>query len=99
MEHGGGGDVVQTVAERIRRASGASYVVVIDMHGRRHSHPLPALRSAGSARSAAEAAEATGVSRATAQRYLSYLVKEGTVPLELRYGTNGRPEHRYRIAH
>ncbi|MEU5599899.1 response regulator [Streptomyces sp. NPDC020298] len=58
-----------------------------------------ALRSARTALSAAEAAEATGVSRATAQRYLSYLVKEGMVRLELRYGTNGRPEHRYRIAH
>ncbi|MFF2808966.1 ATP-binding protein [Streptomyces sp. NPDC058000] len=43
MEYGGGGDVVQTVAERIRRASGASYVVVIDLHGIRHSHPIPAL--------------------------------------------------------
>ncbi|MCX3058668.1 response regulator [Streptomyces beihaiensis] len=58
-----------------------------------------ALRTARRALSAAEAAEATGVSRATAQRYLSYLAKEGTVRLELRYGTNGRPEHRYRIAH
>ncbi|MFJ9539227.1 response regulator [Streptomyces sp. NPDC101225] len=57
-----------------------------------------ALRAAQRALSAAEAAEATGVSRATAQRYLSYLAKEGTVRLELRYGTNGRPEHRYRIA-
>jgi two-component system CitB family sensor kinase len=43
MEDGGGDDVVQTVAERIRRASGASYVVVIDLHGMRHSHPIPAL--------------------------------------------------------
>ncbi|KUN09470.1 histidine kinase [Streptomyces yokosukanensis] len=43
MEYGGGGDVVQTVAERIRRASGASYVVVIDLRGVRHSHPIPAL--------------------------------------------------------
>ncbi|MGW0999041.1 response regulator [Streptomyces sp. NPDC002520] len=57
-----------------------------------------ALLTAHTALSAAEAAEATGVSRATAQRYLSYLVKEGAVRLELRYGTNGRPEHRYRIA-
>ncbi|MEV6008866.1 response regulator [Streptomyces sp. NPDC051976] len=56
-----------------------------------------ALRASRSALSAAEAAEATGVSRATAQRYLSYLVKEGTARLELRYGTNGRPEHRYLI--
>ncbi|MBN0047161.1 sensor histidine kinase [Streptomyces actuosus] len=43
MEYGGGGDVVQTVAERIRRASAASYVVVIDLKGVRHSHPIPAL--------------------------------------------------------
>ncbi|MES4887812.1 sensor histidine kinase [Streptomyces sp. NPDC096012] len=43
MERGGGGDVVRTVAERMRRASGASYVVVIDLHGVRHSHPIPAL--------------------------------------------------------
>ncbi|MEU6221785.1 sensor histidine kinase [Streptomyces sp. NPDC047022] len=43
MEHGGGRNVVQTVAERIRRTSGASYVVVIDLHGVRHSHPMPAL--------------------------------------------------------
>jgi two-component system CitB family sensor kinase len=43
MEYGGSGDIVQTVAERIRKASGASYVVVIDLHGIRHSHPDPEL--------------------------------------------------------
>ncbi|MGW2524896.1 ATP-binding protein [Streptomyces sp. NPDC001617] len=43
MAHGGGDGLVQTVAERIRKASGASYVVVIDLHGIRHSHPDPAL--------------------------------------------------------
>ncbi|MFJ6836021.1 ATP-binding protein [Streptomyces sp. NPDC091209] len=43
MQYGGGGDVVQTVAERIRGASGASYVVVIDLKGIRHSHPVPGL--------------------------------------------------------
>ncbi|MBC9729504.1 response regulator [Streptomyces sp. TRM68367] len=58
-----------------------------------------ALRGARGALSAAEAAELTGVSRATAQRYLSYLVREGLVRLELRYGATGRPEHRYRIVH
>jgi response regulator of citrate/malate metabolism len=58
-----------------------------------------ALRTAHDALSASEAAELTGVSRATAQRYLSYLVKEGMVRLELRYGTTGRPEHRYRAVH
>ncbi|MFB7712851.1 response regulator [Streptomyces sp. NPDC056105] len=58
-----------------------------------------ALRSAHDALSASEVAELTGVSRATAQRYLSYLVKEGMVRLELRYGATGRPEHRYRVVH
>jgi response regulator of citrate/malate metabolism len=58
-----------------------------------------ALRAATGALSAAEAAELTGVSRATAQRYLSYLVREGLVRLELRYGATGRPEHLYRIVH
>jgi two-component system CitB family sensor kinase len=43
VAHGGGDGIVQTVAERIRKASGASYVVVIDLHGIRHSHPDPAL--------------------------------------------------------
>ncbi|MGW4975708.1 response regulator transcription factor [Streptomyces mirabilis] len=66
-----------------------------------HSAPTLALlheavRSARRDVSAAEAAELTGVSRATAQRYLSYLVREGMVRLELRYGATGRPEHRYR---
>ena len=44
---------------------------------------------------AAEVADATGVSRATAQRYLSDLSRSGRVALSLRYGTTGRPEHRY----
>jgi serine phosphatase RsbU (regulator of sigma subunit)/PAS domain-containing protein/anti-sigma regulatory factor (Ser/Thr protein kinase) len=35
--------VVQTVAQRIATESGASYVVVIDLHRIRHSHPDPAL--------------------------------------------------------
>lgn len=66
-----------------------------------HSAPTLALvrdavRSAQRDLSAAEVAEATGVSRATAQRYLSYLVREGLARLELRYGATGRPEHRYR---
>jgi response regulator of citrate/malate metabolism len=66
-----------------------------------HSAPTLALvrdavRTAKRDLSAAEVAELTGVSRATAQRYLSYLVREGLARLELRYGTTGRPEHRYR---
>lgn len=55
-----------------------------------------AVRGADRGLSAHEVAEATGVSRATAQRYLSYLARESLVRLELRYGAAGRPEHRYR---
>ena len=51
------------------------------------------LRAAADAVTAVEVAEATGVSRATAQRYLSDLARDGHVRLTLRYGTTGRPEH------
>ncbi|MDH6133318.1 two-component system CitB family sensor kinase [Kitasatospora sp. MAA4] len=43
MADGGDGGVVQSVAGRIGTASGAAYVVVIDLHGIRHSHPHPDL--------------------------------------------------------
>jgi response regulator of citrate/malate metabolism len=46
--------------------------------------------------SATEVADRAGISRATAQRYLSYLAKHGVVELRLRYGGPGRPEQRYR---
>jgi response regulator of citrate/malate metabolism len=45
--------------------------------------------------SAAEVADMVGISRATAQRYLTYLERHGVVRLQLRYGSTGRPEHRY----
>jgi len=38
------------------------------------------------------------MSRATAQRYLSHLHEMGRVEIRLRYGSGGRPEHRYRWA-
>lgn len=45
--------------------------------------------------SAAEVAERVGISRATAQRHLAALATRGQVEVRLRYGTTGRPEHRY----
>ncbi|MCA4133682.1 response regulator [Arthrobacter sp. M4] len=51
----------------------------------------------GAQYSAAEVAERVGVSRATAQRYLSSLADDGAVEIQLRYGTTGRPEHRYGV--
>jgi response regulator of citrate/malate metabolism len=69
-----------------------------------HSAPtlalvLDAVRDAGRDLSAAEVATSVGISRPTAQRYLSYLVQHGILRLQLRYGNTGRPEHRYTARH
>lgn len=45
--------------------------------------------------SAESAAEAAGVSRATAQRRLASMARQGIVQVRLRYGATGRPEHFY----
>jgi len=47
--------------------------------------------------SASDVAAAVGVSRTTAQRALTQLEQSGVLRLELRYGTTGRPEHRYAV--
>lgn len=44
---------------------------------------------------AGELATRIGVSRPTAQRYLADLAADGTLRVELRYGSTGRPEHLY----
>lgn len=54
-----------------------------------------ALRSSEEPMTAQAIADAVGVSRATAQRYLADLARAGRVHLGLRYGATGRPEHRY----
>ncbi|MEU8359605.1 response regulator [Nonomuraea sp. NPDC048882] len=54
------------------------------------------LREAGRDLSAAEAAELTGLSRVSARRYLEHLCAVGQAEFRPRYGTAGRPEHRYR---
>jgi response regulator of citrate/malate metabolism len=56
-----------------------------------------AVRAADHGVSAAEVATQVGISRPTAQRYLSYLAEHGIVRLRMRYGSTGRPEHRYDI--
>ncbi|MDF5753397.1 response regulator [Spongiactinospora sp. TRM90649] len=55
-----------------------------------------ALRGNGPDLSAAEAAALTGLSRVSARRYLEYLCVTGRAELRPKYGTAGRPEHRYR---
>lgn len=46
---------------------------------------------------ASEIASALGISRATAQRYLSQMADRQLVLLELQYGTAGRPINNYRL--
>lgn len=53
------------------------------------------LRAAGTDLSAVETAERVGVSRVSARRYLEHLTRAGQVTLRPRYGSAGRPEHRY----
>lgn len=56
-----------------------------------------ALRAVDGDLSASEVAERTGIARVTARRYLEYLCGDGRVALRLRYGSGGRPEHRYHL--
>ena len=56
---------------------------------------LAAVAEAEDELSVVEVAETVGISRATAQRYLSQLAQGGLIRLSLRYGARGRPEHRY----
>lgn len=67
--------------------------------GRRLAPTLQAVLDAVTARgvdvSAQEISTAIGVSRTTAQRALTQLEQSGLLRLELRYGSTGRPEHRY----
>jgi response regulator of citrate/malate metabolism len=55
-----------------------------------------ALGEAGDTMSATECAEAVGISRVSARRYLEHFVTVGVAEVSLRYGSTGRPERRYR---
>jgi two-component system CitB family response regulator len=59
---------------------------------------VQALGRARSGLPAVAVAEAAGVSRVTARRYLDHLCQQGRAELTMRYGAPGRPEHRYRLA-
>src|SRR5438128_1275501 len=58
---------------------------------------IQVLGRAQSGLAAAAVAEAAGVSRVTARRYLDHLCQLGRAELAMRYGGPGRPEHRYQL--
>lgn len=43
LDASGCGDTIQQIATQVTQATGASYVVIIDMNRVRHSHPIPEL--------------------------------------------------------
>lgn len=53
------------------------------------------LQASSEPRTASEVAAELGLSRPTAQRYLADLAAAGRADVTLRYGSAGRPEHRY----
>ena len=58
---------------------------------------VQALSQSQSGLAATTVADAAGVSRVTARRYLDHLCQLGKAELTMRYGGPGRPEHRYRL--
>ncbi|MEA5454684.1 response regulator [Sinomonas sp. JGH33] len=90
------GTLDQSAVDRARRALLGARDAAAPSRARSGTEAavLDALAS-GELLSAAEVAAVVGVSRATAQRYLSALADDGSVEIQLRYGATGRPEHRY----
>jgi response regulator of citrate/malate metabolism len=95
------GEIDQREVDRLfglmRRGGSAGAALPKGRSGPTAEQIVNALREAGEGLSAAEVAGRVGISRATAQRYLSALARAEDVRLELRYGATGRPEHRYRL--
>ncbi len=59
---------------------------------------LKFIEAKGSSVSANDVSDQLGLSRATAQRYLSQMVENGQLELTLQYGATGRPIHIFRIS-
>jgi response regulator of citrate/malate metabolism len=95
------GEIDQREVDRLfnlmRRGGSVGAALPKGRSGPTAEHIVDALRDAGQGLSAVEVAQRVGISRATAQRYLSALARSEDVRLELRYGATGRPEHRYRL--
>jgi response regulator of citrate/malate metabolism len=81
-----------------RRPAGAPAILLPKGHSSATAQlVLDALSESSEPLSASAVSERVGISRATAQRYLTSLAETGRVRLNLRYGTTGRPEHRFEL--
>lgn len=94
-----GGDTDQDTIGRARRALlAAEGSTASGGRAPTEAAVLDALTSADADMSAPEVAARVGISRATAQRYLAALARDGSATVSLSYGSTGRPEHRFRAA-
>jgi response regulator of citrate/malate metabolism len=93
------GDVEQEDVDRLYAAFGVAPEQTLPKNLNRPTLDLVVryLREHLELASAQEVGQGTGLSRGTARRYLEYLESQGRAELELRYGSAGRPEHRYRL--
>jgi response regulator of citrate/malate metabolism len=90
---------VDRLFDLIRGPAGAAAIALPKGHSAATANlVLEALAAADGPLSASDVSERVGISRATAQRYLTSLADAGKIRLNLRYGTAGRPEHRYDVS-
>ncbi|HXH34844.1 MAG TPA: response regulator [Plantibacter sp.] len=87
----------ETIERSLRILHSGDTSIVTRSRSATETAVLDALADAAGEHSAAEIAAIVGISRATAQRYLAGLATRNLVTTQLRYGTTGRPEHRYSI--
>jgi response regulator of citrate/malate metabolism len=80
------------------RLAAADQATIDELYRLLRSGVLESVREAPGPVSATEISGRLGISRPTAQRYLSELERRGVVELVLEYGSTGRPSHLYRIS-
>lgn len=89
------GDLDQAGIDRSQRSLlVAEELAAVSSGAATEASVLAAVTDAGES-TVMQVARVVGISRATAQRYLAQLTQSGALRLDLRYGSRGRPEHRY----
>lgn len=91
------GQLSQEQLDRMRRGAGGAAVPDLPkgLNETTLRQVLAHLGALGEPQTAAEVADALGIARVTARRYLDHLEKAGRVRLEMQYGGVGRPLNRY----
>jgi response regulator of citrate/malate metabolism len=91
-----GAEEVEAALEALRPRAAAPQAAVVTSPTK--TLVLQALQTSAKPMSSGEVSTAVGISRATAQRYLTTLASTGEVTMRLRYGTTGRPEQEFLVS-